>query len=348
MNAAAFDPLAAAADRETLATKTGLAELEARLAWRLVMPRRWPRRGAAFRDRGRTIPGIPGEPGGAAHRRGSRIRDCGIRNCGICGTRCGRASGTWAVRAFRDNRARTLAAAACGSGARFPRERRRPRRPARSALAAVAKAGASTESRRPTGARPRGGAPSSTMPARTPAVPGRSAGRGSAMRTPLAPSGFRETPRAGRPRGHPDRLPIKARSRPLRERTMVRPQPGGERTDRAPVARRHAPFQGPARARRRRTPSPGSPAAPGVVAAVEPDRLRAPPRGSRWRCVTPAAGGAGMQSHAKLRLLRIRPGQRSDNSDRLAVESAAIRRAVSAKFPTSSGDKFRSRTARSR
>ena len=39
MNAAAFDALAAV-DRETLATKTDLAELEARLTWRLVMRRR--------------------------------------------------------------------------------------------------------------------------------------------------------------------------------------------------------------------------------------------------------------------------------------------------------------------
>ena len=59
-------------------------------------------------------------------------------------------------------------------------------------------------------------------------------------------------------------------------------------------------------------------------------------------------GGAGLRSNAKLSLLQIRPGQRPDNSGRPAVESAPIRRAVSAKFPTSSGDKFRSRMARSR
>ena len=147
---------------------------------------------AGVRDGGGS--GVPGQPGGAVGRRGSRFRDCGIRNCGICGTRGERASGMGAVRAFRDNRAGRRAGAVPGSGMRFPWERRRPRRPARSALAAVAKAGASTESRRPTGARRRAVIDDAGEDAGGPGEIG-GAGSGHAHASRIAPSGFRETPR---------------------------------------------------------------------------------------------------------------------------------------------------------
>ena len=172
--------------------------------------------------------------------------------------RGGRASGAGAVREFRDGRAGRRAGAVpgsgiagftiagfagCGAGGLPGRERfgnfgitgrgrarlRRPVPPGApaSSPARAKRARGRCEGRRPTGARPRGGAPSSTMPARTPAVPGRSVGRDRAMSTPrelrLRGSGRRHAPTA--PRGHPDRLPIKARPRPLRERAMVRPRP---------------------------------------------------------------------------------------------------------------------------
>ena len=108
-----------------------------------------------------------------------------VRACGICGMRGGRASGTGAVREFRDNRAGPRAVIDdAGEDAGGPREI--------------------------------GGA-----------------GSGHAHASRIAPTGFRKRPRAEallagavghrRARGYPDRLPIKARSRPVRERTMVRP-----------------------------------------------------------------------------------------------------------------------------
>ena len=139
--------------------------------------------------------------------------------------RCGRASGTGAFQEFRDNRARPRV----GCGARF--RRTVPLGAPASSPARAKRARGRCESRRFHGEQATGG----RAAARRRAViddadedaggPGEigGAGFGHAHASRIALSGFRETPRADGPRGYPDRLPIKARSRPLRERTMVRP-----------------------------------------------------------------------------------------------------------------------------
>ena len=141
---------------------------------------------------------------------------------------------------FRDNRARPRAGASPGSGI-ADSHLRNLRDAGRLHVALRARrAGRPHTQEESSGTTGRGGAPSSTMPVRTPAVPGRSVGRdsGHAHASRIAPSGFRERPRAEAPTagaaawadgpgGHPDRLLIKARSKPLRERTMVRPRRPG-------------------------------------------------------------------------------------------------------------------------